>query len=49
MKNSLKNAIDPLEKSSPEKEWCSENKLPPGWEKHEGESVDKNNWNSSQK
>lgn len=36
MKNCLKNPMDHTDKTSPEKEWETQNKLPPGWEKHEG-------------
>lgn len=36
MKKCVENSHDQIEKLSPEKEWVSQNKLPPGWEKHEG-------------
>lgn len=39
MKKCLELAHDQINKLSPEKDWNSHNKLPPGWEKHEGQYI----------
>lgn len=39
MKKCLEIAHDQIDKISSEKDWNSQNKLPPGWEKHEGQYI----------
>lgn len=36
MKKCLKNSEEQINKDSPEEGWRNQNKLPPGWERHEG-------------